>query len=53
MYASVRDIGGFYVGRFEAGKENGNVVIKQGVEVFKHVTWSKNGEMNEGMRNSR
>ena len=47
MYASVRENGGFYVGRFEAAKENGNVVVKQGVEVFNHVTWSKNGEMNE------
>ncbi|MGI6008475.1 MAG: SUMF1/EgtB/PvdO family nonheme iron enzyme [Ruminococcus sp.] len=47
MYASVRDNGGFYAGRIEAGKENGTVVVKQGVEVFNHVTWSKNGEMNE------
>lgn len=47
MYASVRENGGFYVGRFEAGKENGNVVVKQEADVFNHVTWSKNGGMNE------
>ena len=47
MYASVETNGGFYVGRYEAGKENGNVVEKQGKEVYNNVSWSKNGKMNE------
>ena len=47
MYASVEANGGFYVGRYEAGKENGNVVEKQGKEVYNYVTWSRNGQMNE------
>ena len=47
MYASVETNGGFYVGRYEAGKENGNVVEKQGKEVYNNVTWSRNGQMNE------
>ena len=47
MYASVDTNGGFYVGRYEAGKENGNVVEKQGKEVYNNVTWSRNGQMNE------
>ena len=47
MYASVEANGGFYVGRYEAGKENGNVVEKQGKEVYNNVSWSRNGKMNE------
>ena len=47
MYASVKTNGGFYVGRYEAGKENGNVVEKQGKEVYNNVSWSRNGQMNE------
>ena len=47
MYASVQRNGGFYVGRYEAGKESGNVVIKQGAGVYNNVTWSKNETMNE------
>ena len=47
MYASVEANGGFYVGRYEAGKENRNVVEKQEKEVYNYVTWSRNGQMNE------
>ena len=47
MYASVQRNGGFYVGRYEAGNESGNVVIKQGAGVYNNVTWSKNETMNE------
>lgn len=47
MYASVEENGGFYIGRYEAGKENGKVVVKRGVGVYNNVTWSKNRKMNE------
>ena len=47
MYKSVSDNGGFYVGRYEAGYENGKVVVKQDVYVYNNVSWSKNEEMNE------
>ena len=47
MYASVQRNGGFYVGRYEAGNESGNVVVKQGASVYNNVTWSKNETMNE------
>ncbi len=47
MYASMQRNGGFYVGRYEAGNESGNVVVKQGASVYNNVTWSKNETMNE------
>ena len=48
MYASVKEHGGFYIGRYEAGKDsNGNVVVKKGADVYNNVTWSKNENMNE------
>ncbi len=48
MYASVKEYGGFYIGRYEAGKDsNGNVVVKKGADVYNNVTWSKNENMNE------
>ena len=47
MYTSVRENHGFYIGRYEAGKEEGKVVVKKGVEVYNNVTWSKNRKMNE------
>ena len=48
MYQSVSDNGGFYIGRYEAGKDNsGNVVIQKGVNVYNNVPWSKNKTMNE------
>ena len=47
IYKSIETNGGFYVGRYEAGKENEKVVIKQGAAVYNNVTWSKNGQMNE------
>ena len=47
MYVSVQTYGGFYVGRYEAGNENENVVEKQGVNVYNNVKWSANGEMQE------
>lgn len=48
MYQSVYDNGGFYIGRYEAGKDsNGNVVIQKGVTPYTNVPWSKNKTMNE------
>ena len=48
MYKSVERNGGFYIGRYEAGKDNnGNVIIKKGANVYNNVTWSKNGQINE------
>ena len=48
MYQSVYDNGGFYIGRYEAGKDSsGNVVIQKGVDVYNNVPWSKNKTMNE------
>ena len=48
MYKSVEKNGGFYIGRYEAGKDdNGNVIIQKGKTVYNNVTWSRNGQMNE------
>ena len=48
MYDSIYNSKGFYIGRYEAGKEsNGNVVIQKGANVYNNVTWSKNGQMDE------
>ena len=43
MYESVKDYGGFYIGRFEAGQEDGNLVVKKGKAVYNNVPWSANG----------
>ena len=44
MYASVKEHGGFYIGRYEAGNEgNGNVVVKKGINVYNNISWSANG----------
>ena len=48
MYKSVKDYGGFYIGRFETGKdENGKAVIRKGVTPYTDVSWSVTGEMTE------
>ena len=47
MYESVKDYGGFYIGRFEAGQEDGNLVVKKGKTVYNNVPWSANGSMQE------
>ncbi len=42
MYASVKKNEGFYIGRYEAGKdENGNLVIQKNMTVYNNVPWSK------------
>ena len=44
MYKSIEKNGGFYVGRYEAGKgDNENVIIQKGATVYNYVTWSRNG----------
>ena len=48
MYASVKEHGGFYIGRYEAGKDSdGNVVVKKGANVYNEIPWSANGKMQE------
>ena len=48
MYASVEKNKGFYIGRYETGKDsNGNVVVKKGVDVYNNIQWSANGAMQE------
>ena len=47
LYASVKKYAGFYIGRYETGKENGKAVIKKGIDVYNNVPWSRNGKMNE------
>ena len=48
MYKSVKDYGGFYIGRFETGKdEEGNVVIRKGVTPYNNVPWSSTRSMTE------
>ena len=48
MYTSVKRNGGFYIGRYEAGKDtNGNVVVKKGANVYNEIPWSANGSMQE------
>ena len=42
MYASVKRNGGFYIGRYEAGKEDdGTVVCKKGVTAYGNIIWGK------------
>ena len=48
MHKSVKDYGGFYIGRFETGKdESGNVVIRKGVTPYTEVPWSSTKSMTE------
>ncbi len=48
MYESVKRNGGFYIGRYEAGKDSsGNVVVQKGADIYNWVKWSKNGQMSE------
>ena len=47
MYASVKRNEGFYIARYEAGKEGENVVSKKGADVYNAISWSANGKMQE------
>ena len=45
MYDSVYRNEGFYIGRYEAGKDgSGNVVVKKGADVYNNIPWSANGD---------
>ena len=46
MYKSVKYNGGFYIGRYEAGKDiNNNVVCTKGVDVYNNIGWSNSDTM--------
>ena len=48
MYASVKKYKGFYIGRYEAGKNSdGSVGVKKGLYAYRSTPWSANGEMHE------
>ena len=48
MYASVKKNGGFYIGRYEAGKgPDGEVVVQKDANVYNNIPWSSTGEMQE------
>ena len=49
MYNSVKNNKGFYIGRFEAGKDSaGNVVVKKGADVYNNVPWGNSMNDIEG-----
>lgn len=53
MKNSVQINHGFYIGRFEAGKdESGNVVVKKGVNVYNNVPWGNAMNDIEGISNT-
>ncbi len=45
MYKSVKDNGGFYIGRYETGREGENVVCKKGATVYNNIGWSNTDDM--------
>ena len=48
MKTSVEKNGGFYIGRYEAGKDsNGNVVVQQNVNVYNRIGWNTSGDMDD------
>ena len=48
MYESVEANGGFYIGRYEAGKDtNGKVVVQKNANVYKGIPWSSTKAMQE------
>ena len=48
MYKSVKANGGFYIGRYEAGKDtNGKVVVQKNANVYNNVYWSSTKAMQE------
>ena len=48
MYASVEKNGGFYIGRYEAGKdENEKVVVQKNASVYNNIPWSSTKAMQE------
>ena len=48
MYESIEKNDGFYIGRYEAGKNaDGSVGVKKGLEAYRKTPWSVSGEMQE------
>ena len=50
MYRSVKYNGGFYVGRYEAGKDKTNpekVVVQKGVDVYNEIGWADTDDMTD------
>ncbi len=53
MKQSIEENRGFYIGRFEAGKDsNGNVVVKKGADVYNNVPWGNAMNDIEGTSNT-
>ena len=47
MVSSVKANNGFYIGRYESGKDSaGNVVVQKGVDVYNNIRWSNSDDMN-------
>ncbi len=47
MKTSVETNGGFYIGRYEAGKDSaGNVIVQKNVDVYNNIGWSNSKAMN-------
>ena len=50
MYRSVKYNGGFYVGRYEAGKDKTNsekVVVQKGADVYNEIGWADTDDMKD------
>ena len=50
MYRSVKYKGGFYVGRYEAGKDKTNpekVVVQKGADVYNEIGWADTDDMKD------
>ena len=47
--ASVKANGGYYIGRYEVGKENNVAVIKQNQEPYTNIKWSEAYELAKGI----
>jgi len=53
MVESVKNKHGFYIGRYEAGKDNsGNVIVQKGVSVYNNVPWGNSMTDIEGTSNT-
>ena len=49
MYESIENYEGFYIGRYETGKDNdGNVVIQRNVSVYNKVKWGNDNSDDSG-----
>ena len=46
---SVKNNGGYYIGRYEVGKENNNAVIKANQEPYANIKWSEAYKQSKGI----